>query len=451
MTTLYNASVYDRTRTIGSFWETTVEPVNLSHYSPLTEDQTCDVAIIGAGITGLSAALHLARDRQLQVRVLEAGVPAWGASGRNGGFCCIGSTRLDYEELLTRFGRQETRRYFQDQRDAVDLVRQLASEEGIEIDAQGEGEIVSAHTPTRRAALAAAYGFLTEVAEYPCKLWSREEMAEHAFRSPEAHGALWVGVGFGLNPMKYSRGLAAAVLRRGGTIHAHTPVQAWEKTGEWHLLQTPGGTLRARQVIVATNGYTEDNLHPSLSDRLLPTLSNIITTRPLTSAELDSQGWRTQTPVYDTRNLLFYFRLLADGRFLFGSRGGTVGNEAEGDRHRDYMTRRLGEIFPAWKEVEITHFWNGLVCISAALTPHINTVPDDPSVFYALAYHGNGVATGTWSGRAVARLVAGTHSPTDLCSVFRQPLKRFPLPALRIWYLRGAYAAYHLKDTLPIR
>lgn len=450
MTTLYNANVYDRTRSVGSFWETTVEPVNLADYAPLTTDQTCDVAIIGGGITGLSAALHLMRDRQHQVRVLEAGVPAWGASGRNGGFCCVGSTRLAYEELLKRFGRQETRHYFQDQRAAVELVRQIASEEGIEIDPQGDGEIVSAHTPMRRATLASEYEFLTEVAEYPCQLWSQAEMAERAFHSPEAHGGLLVGVGFGLNPMKYSRGLAAAAYRQGATIHAHTPVQAWEKAGEWHLLQTPGGTLRAKQVIVATNGYTDDRLHSALGDRLLPTLSHIITTRPLTSTELADQGWRTQTPVYDSRNLLFYFRLLADGRFLFGSRGGTVGDDRENERARHAMTRRLGEIFPAWKQVEVTHFWNGLVCISAALTPHISSVEADPSVFYALAYHGNGVATGTWSGRAVARLVAGTHAPQDLCPVFRQPLKRFPLPGLRIWYLRGAYAAYHLTDRLPV-
>lgn len=193
MTTLYDAKVYDRTRSVGSFWETTVEPVNLAHYSPLSADQTCDVAIIGGGITGLSAALHLARDRQLQVRVLEAGVPAWGASGRNGGFCCVGSTRLEYEELLKRFGRQETHRYFQDQRAAVELVRQIASEEGIEIDAQGDGEIVSAHTPGRRATLASEYEFLTEIAEYPCQLWSREEIRACL---PQSRGA-WRATGGG--------------------------------------------------------------------------------------------------------------------------------------------------------------------------------------------------------------------------------------------------------------
>jgi glycine/D-amino acid oxidase-like deaminating enzyme len=168
----------------------------------------------------------------------------------------------------------------------------------------------------------------------------------------------------------------------GVKIHAHSPAIAWEKQEGWHLLRTPGGTLKARQVMIATNGYTEERLTPPLRGTLLPVISNIITTRPLTDEELDAQGWRTETPIYDTRRLLFYFRLLKDRRFLLGSRGGTVGDSRERDRYRTWMVRRLGEMFPAWKDVEITHYWNGLVCGSVALTPHIGQFNEDPSVFY---------------------------------------------------------------------
>jgi glycine/D-amino acid oxidase-like deaminating enzyme len=448
MTTLYDALVYDRTSPIGSYWETTVTPPPTA-YAPLTHDQNCDVAIIGGGITGLSAALHLARDRHLHVHILEAGTPAWGASGRNGGFCCIGSTRLSNSTLLKTFGREETHRYFQDQRDGTHLVRELAASEQLDIDLQGDGEIESAHHPSRWADLEATYEFLTDVADYPCHLWPQKDLADYAFRSPEAYGALHVGVGFGINPMKYSLGLAQAAQQRGATIHAHSPVVAWEKHGAWHVLHTPTGTLRAKTVVVATNGYTDDRLHPDLSDRLLPVLSNIITTRPLTQTEQEAQGWHTETPVFDTRNLLFYYRLLKDGRFLFGSRGGTIGSGAEGDRRRREMTRRFQQLFPHWSHVEITHFWNGLVCFSAALTPHIGRLPEDPSVFYGLAYHGNGNATATWSGRTLSQLITGQLQPENLCAVVRQPLKKFPLPSLRIWYLRAAYTGYRIKDALP--
>jgi glycine/D-amino acid oxidase-like deaminating enzyme len=448
MTTLYDSAVYDRTLPVGSYWETTVA-ADLALYPSLTQDQTCDVAIIGGGITGLSTALHLARDHHIQACVLEAGAPAWGASGRNGGFCCIGSTRLSNHALLTTFGRDETYRYFQEQRNGTRLVREIADAEGFEIDPQGDGEILSAHTPSRWAELEKEHAFLTDIAEYPCQLWSKKDMAESAFSSPEAHGALHIRVGFGLNPLKYSLGLAKAAHNRGATIYAHSPVITWEKQGNWHLLRTPTGTLRAKTVVIATNGYTHDRLHPSLCDRLLPVLSNIITTRPLTQAELDAQGWHTETPAFDTRNLLFYYRLLKDRRFLFGSRGGTVGDAAERDRHRRWMIRRFQHMFPQWRDVDITHFWNGLACFSTTLTPHVGQLSDDPSVFYGMAYHGNGVATGTWSGQRVARLVAAQETMDQLCTVVRQPFKAFPVPSLRIWYLRAAYGGYRLQDALP--
>jgi glycine/D-amino acid oxidase-like deaminating enzyme len=439
---LYDASVYDRTLPIGSYWEAAAPA-----YAPLQQSLTCEVAVIGGGVTGLSAALQLTQDG-VETHVLEAGVPGWGASGRNGGFCCVGATKLSNTELVKRFGLPETQRYFQNQREAVDLVRQLTEQEGMDVDAQGDGCIQIAHHPSRWRDLEADYEFLKTVAGYPCVLWSQAELVEQGFRSPEAHGALHVGVGFGLNPFKYSSGLAQAAVKRGATVHAYSPVERWEKIGSWHQLHTPAGSLRARSIVVATNGYTEDQLHPGLGDRVLPALSNIITTRPLTLDELEAQGWRTETPVWDTRHLLFYFRLLKDQRFLFGSRGGTSGSAAERDRRLAEMRQRLGQMFPAWKDVEITHFWNGLVALAADLTPHIGRLTDDPTVFYGLAYHGNGVATGTWSGRTIAQLIVGKTDEASLCPVVTQPLKRFPLPALRLWYLRSAYAAYQLKDAL---
>lgn len=443
---LYHPNLYDRTQPIGSFWETTVPPLLPTDITPLSQDTTCDVAIIGGGITGLNAALYLAKEAGIQAHVLDAGTVAWGASGRNGGFVCVGATWLTNHQLLQKFGGEEVRRFAQQQRQGTELVRHIAASEGIEIDAQGTGEILVAHRPSRWQALEEEYDFLTEIAEYPCTLWSQKDLAEHAYHSPEAHGALHIGVGFGLNPLKYSRGLANAVRQAGLTLSLRSPVEAWEKSGHWHLLQTPGGTLRAKQVILATNGYSDEQLVPSLRGTLLPVISNIITTRPLTAAELAAQGWKTETPLYDTRLLLFYFRLLKDGRFLLGSRGGTRGDQQERDRQRSWMIRRLGEMFPAWKDVEVTHYWNGLVCGSTTLTPHVGQFSADPSVFYSLAYHGNGVATGTWCGRAIAQILAGRKRVEDLPALLRQPLKRFPLARLRRWYLRSAYAFFGLQD-----
>ncbi len=151
-------------------------------------------------------------------------------------------------------------------------------------------------------------------------------------------------------------------------------------------------------------------------------------------------------PVYDSRDLLFYFRMLRDGRFPLGARGGTDASPGGARRMRHWMMRRLGAMFPAWRGVETTHFWRGLICMSPTPTPHLGHLEDDPSVFYSLAYHGSGVAMAAWSGRAIAREIGGRAGRRALPAVMTRRLKRFPLPGLRLWYLRAAYAGYTLRD-----
>lgn len=447
MSGLFHPAAYDTGRRVDSHWEASAGPPP-EGCPPLSGEERCDVAIVGGGYTGLSAALHLARDGQLDVRVLEAGPPGWGASGRNGGFCCIGATKLSDAALLRRYGRDETRYFYRTQRDAIALVASLVDAEGIRCDRQGAGVIQVAHTPRRARRLAEAARFSNQVLDLPATAWSRAELAEQAYAGPEAFGALAYRNGFGLHPLKYHYGLLAAALRHGARLHALSRVTRWEKDGGGHRLHTAGGSLRADRVILATNGYTDEGLQPALAGTLLPAVSNIIVTRPLTADEWAAQGWHTDNPISDSRNLLFYFRRLSCGRFLLGSRGDTSASPESGARMRAWMERRLGEMFPAWKGVEIERFWTGLICLSANRSALAGSLPDDPSVLYGLAYHGNGVASGSWTGWALAqRLLGRDNRPgARLPAPLAERPRRFPLPGLRLWYLRAAYAGLRLAD-----
>lgn len=441
---LYHEDMYDPAVPVGSLWEETAEPFEGG--APFEGPQSSDTAIIGGGYTGLSAAYHLAKDYGVDVCLLEAGPLGWGASGRNGGFCAPYPSSLGLETLLSRYGAEEARRFMKTQEEAIDLVRALAKDEAFDIEAQGEGVWHIAHDARRFAGLQKEADLLREAFGQKAEVAGREEVAERVYDSTEQFGGMWWGTGFGLHPMRFARGLGRAAARAGARLHGQSKVLSWAKREGWHELETAGGILRAKNVIVATNGFTRETFDRRFAGRVLPIISNIIATRPLTAAERAAQNWLTEDPCTNTRRLLFYYRLLPDGRFIFGGRGDMSGTAEDGARMKAFLSRRLGEVFPAWAEVPVTHFWRGLVCMTRDQTPAIGRLKDDPSVFYGLGYHGDGVAAAPWTGRFLARLLTGAASENDLPAPMRGPLSPFPLPGLRRWYLRGALVYYFMTD-----
>lgn len=442
----YHPVMYDAGRPAGSLWEETAPPLVEGVDLGPNGDYTCDVAIIGGGYTGLSCALHLARDFGADVRLLEAGPLGWGASGRNGGFCTLPPMGLSLDTLISRYGEAEAKRFIASQLEAVSFVRDFAQSENLDIAMQGEGELHVAHAPSRYARLEHERDLLQGTFGIAARLVPREEVAAEWYDSTEQFGALHMPVGFGLHPLRFARGLAAAAARAGAKLHGNSPVIRWEREGEMHRLVTPTGAIRASRVVVATNGFTRPPVPAALSGNVIPVMSNIVVTRPLTQSELAAQNWRTETPCANTRNLLFYYRLLPDRRFLFGARGDLTGRPEDGVRMRRFMERRLAEVFPGWSHVETTHSWRGFVCMAARLTPSLGVLPDDPGVFFALGYHGNGVAAAPWAGRLLAQLIGGTAKFTDIPAPVRGAPLSIPFPALRRWYLRGALGYYRLMD-----
>src|SRR5262245_21916393 len=244
---LYPATAYDFLRSVDSHWEATAPPLGHS-LAPLRGAIDADAAVIGAGYTGLHAAFRLAKTHGMQVVVLEAATPGWGASGRNGGFCCIGSAKLSYAAMLRKHGHGETREFFDTQVDAVSYVEDFINAHAIDAERSGNGEFQLAHRAwamddlrAEHDLLAAAFGLRTE-------LLKREELAGRGLGGVEFHGGLWTPVGFGLHPLRYLRGLAGAALDAGAVIHSHSEVKSWRQIGGVHELSTADGEVRAKRV-----------------------------------------------------------------------------------------------------------------------------------------------------------------------------------------------------------
>lgn len=433
----------DLRRTIGSYWEASVPQPKPDRQ--LIGNAVFDVAVIGGGFAGLSAALRLAQ-AGVSVCVLEAEHVGYGASGRNGGFCCMGGTKLDEHQLIRKFGLEEARRFVAYQVAGINLVASRLDSWGIDADRHSQGEIYLAHRPKDFAGFQAQAAFLQETFGIKARVLMRSELEAEGFGGPDFHGGLRIPYGFALNPMAYVQGLADQVRLAGGKIFGKSPVTGLTRDGDrWHL-ETEHGFVRARKVLLAGNGYAREDVPRWLHGRTLPVMSSIQVTRPLTDAELAAQGWTADTMASDTRVLLHYFRLLPDRRFLFGTRGGVFENEpslaaVEKKARSDFET-----MFPAWAGIEADYSWYGHVCLAKALTPFVGEVPGLEGVYAAMGWHGSGIAMASISGEKVAGLILGKLRPEDLPAPLRRPFRKFPLPALRKLYLQGAYWWYGWRD-----
>lgn len=403
---------------------------------------SADVAIIGGGFTGLSAALHLA-ESGVQVAVLEAGTPGWGASGRNGGFCCLGGSKLSGAAMRRFFGAEAAETYAASESAAIQLVRGLLDRHGIDADTHSHGETQMAHSPKAARRLEAQADQLQKAGE-AAQFVSGDQLVEHGLNGG-FHAALTTPEGFALNPRKYLFGLAAAARRAGAALYQRSPARHVRPVSGGFEVETDTGVLRASQVIIATNGYSSEDLPGWLAGRYMPAQSTVMVTRPLSDAELSAQGWFSDQMAYDTRNLLHYFRLMPDRRFLFGMRGGLRASPRAEAAIRRKLRQDFEAMFPAWRDVAATHCWSGMVCLSRNLVPFIGAVPDQPGLFAGLCYHGNGVAMGSYSGRLLSDLVQG-RQPELPYSTAVQKMPRFPFGRARRILMPPAYAALGLMD-----
>jgi glycine/D-amino acid oxidase-like deaminating enzyme len=417
----------------------------------LNKDLTVDVAIIGAGYTGLSTALHLAREHGIKATVLEANRTAWGASGRNAGFILKSSGRKSYSTMQSQWGEEVMRGIYQEMCEGVDTVKSLIAE-GIDCDPQENGYIRVAHKPAMLKSLLASAALQKKMFGYDIQEISREQLHQHYMADHNAYGAIRYQDGFGLNPLKLAWGYQKLAQQAGATIHCDTSVKQWHqetssKKGKQNqtlqVLHTATGIVKANKVVIATNGYTAKNFHPLIKDKSLPVLSQIIVTQPLTQEQLVACNFLTSNVIMDTRALKYYYRKLPDNRILFGGRGAITGKNAADPYYAKRLLAVLKTSFPALDNLRYDYAWSGWLSMSLDDMPHVYQ-NEQKNTFYAMGYCGSGVSFSVQAGKRLAEKAAGVSVPN--LPIYQTPLATFPFAPLRRVGQWGYFQYGKVKD-----
>ncbi len=365
--------------------------------SPLPEKT--DIAIIGAGFTGLNAALILAR-AGVSVTVFEAGELGEGASSRNGGMVGPSFHKLGITGLKAQYGAEKTNEIIRESVGFVDFLEDFIKTEKIDADFVRTGRFRGALKPAHFDMMARELDSLRETCGVSGAMVPRGEQADET-GSTGFHGGVVYHSDGGLHPGKYHNGLAAVVRKAGVNILSHTPVENVERAGGGFKLSTPSGTIKAERVAICTNGYTGSQF-PEFRRRVLPLRSAIIATENL-PAEVMSRLMPHGRMCGDSRRIVAYYRPSPDGkRILFGSRAtGLVDQPAKNAR---MLQQSLGEIYPELAKVAITHVWSGLVAYSFDHAPHIG---QRNGLDFAMGYCGSGVARASYFGQKLGYKILG--------------------------------------------
>jgi glycine/D-amino acid oxidase-like deaminating enzyme len=371
---------------------------------PLDGDRAVSVAIVGGGYTGLSAALHLA-ELGVDVAVLEAHEPGWGASGRNGGQVNPG-LKTDPDQVEKDLGSAMVAL----SGNAPGAVFELIQRHQIACEALQSGTLRTAlHNRALRGIRRTADQWMRRSGLV--SFLDREVIAGLVGTDRYA-GAMLDRRGGQLNPLGYARGLAAAAINAGAAVHGGTPVSRIEKTGGRWRLTTPAGTVTAEKIILATNGYTGD-IWPGLRRSIVPVYSAIAASEPVADDIMP-----TRSSLYEMGSVTVYYRKDRDNRILMGGRA--VQRDIARPEELRHLTDYACRLWPALREVRWTHGWSGQLAITPDHYPHLHE-PDE-TVLVCLGYNGRGVAMSTAMGLELARRATGEEIAMPVTRIREIPL-----------------------------
>ncbi len=392
-------------------------------YSALKERVQADVAIIGAGMTGLSTAIALAEHGTPPV-VLEANQPGWGASGRNGGHINPG-LKISPDAVEHEFGVERGRRMVEFSYGVADRVVELVRKYNIDCDLIRGGGLRAAVNP-RHARTVRNLVEQCLKRGMPVELYEKDQIAEASGTDRYVAAMLDKRAGQ-LSPLKYTRGLAAAADRLGARIFGNSPAQKITRAGSRWQISTPEGQVVADRILFATNGYT-DSLVPGLSRSIIPVFSSIVATEPLPpklAARLLAKG----QVLFEEGLVTTYYRVDASKRLIFGGRG--VMKDASGADYFPDLRAYAQRLWPELKRVKWEYGWNGRIAMTQDHLPHVHDLGDGRIA--CLGYNGRGVGVASVIGAQLATVLLGA------------PLENVDLPivavkqiALQPWWRVGA-------------
>ena len=403
-----------------------------------------DVAVVGGGFCGLSAARVLTQ-RGLRVALFEAESLGWGASCRNGGMVLTGM-KLPVPTLIKRYGRELVQRMYAASLESIDLVERIVKEDGIACDFSRCGHLEVACKQAHFNDYATAAARIMSEFNHELRIIPKNAL-QGEIGSQIYYGGMVDETSAGVNPARYVHGLAKAAQRHGACLFDHTRVtsvspQPNGASGSFRV-ETTRGSISAKEVLLASGAYTTEAT-PSLRKKVIPIGSYIIATEVLPTPLAAEVSPRNRM-IYDSRHFLYYYRLTPDNRMLFGGRAAFFPeSESTVRESADLLRKGMIEVYPQLRDTKVEYVWGGTLDFAMDVMPHSGKID---GMYFAVGFAGHGVAAATWMGAKLAGVICG--DPDD------NPFSRIPFPAAPLglrsgntWALPLAGAYYKLLDWL---
>ncbi|WP_312469405.1 FAD-binding oxidoreductase [Neobacillus sp.] len=417
-----------------SLWKATAN--SLKKRPVLLGDENTDVVIVGAGFTGISASLHLQK-RGYNTIVLEQETVGWGASGRNGGMLLPGY-KPTLMELADKWGLDEAKQLNELSIESLQLVEQLINDYQIDCSLQKTGHVVAAFKAKHFEGMKKESEFINKHFGYETKIIEKNQMGE-VIHSTAYHGGVEDPLSYSFHPLNYVRGLAEAAESHGAKIYEKSKVLNVKRESGYVEVFTKSGKVKAKELILATDAYSEKIMKP-LHRGILSISSQIIATEILPESTLKRLLPKGQM-IFDTSNFLYYFRRTPDSRIAFGG-GDIIPNRGESVYNEVYDA--MIKVFPELKGCNVNYRWDGLIGVTRDMFPVLGRMED--GTFFAAGYCGHGASLATLFGKLLAQYVV--KESEDMYRFGEMKLKPFPFSSQKGLLINLASKYHRLLDWL---